>query len=193
MRPHDADADADADAWDDTALVRAYDDAIARHAAPSNAPTARRRGSNEDERANDAPARSGDARREPTPRSSERARARASPVPHYYAETSYGDEYEYEYGRARRRRRRRRDEATTRTTRTVGTTPREMKTMGTLRMSSRRSRRLDAEEDRREDRRREDRRREDRRRPANTVGILIARRRWRREGFARRHRARLRI
>ena len=95
MRPYDADADA----WDDTALVRAYDDAIARHGAPSNAPTARRRGSNEDERANDAPTRSGDARREATPRSSERTRARASPVPHYYAETSYGDEYEYEYGR----------------------------------------------------------------------------------------------
>ena len=50
MRPYDADADA----WDDTALVRAYDDAIARHGAPSNAPTARRRGSNEDERANDS-------------------------------------------------------------------------------------------------------------------------------------------
>ena len=31
MRPYDADADA----WDDTALVRAYDDAIARHGAGS--------------------------------------------------------------------------------------------------------------------------------------------------------------
>ena len=103
----DAAALRDDDAWDDSALVRAYDDAIARHGGRATSSSAKktpeRAGRRGAENSPSASPRETDERVEAGPAPGD-DRPRGPPPPaYYYAETSsYGEEHQ-EHHRARRR------------------------------------------------------------------------------------------
>lgn len=106
----DAAALRDDDAWDDSALVRAYDDAIARHAGRATSSSAKKTPKSAERRgAESSPSasrRETDERVEASPaRGYDRPRGPPPPA-YYYAEASYGEEYHRHHRRPSPRARR---------------------------------------------------------------------------------------